>query len=1602
MRIDPFGYAIINQQDNRSPRYVVKIEFAGAPAYDYYITSHTDAALPPGIIAADVAVNMLEDLSGTTQKIDPIKAVSTIGSMSFNVIDKNETITNKIKEQYGDITGPVTPAEKGLRGKVVEFYIGEENLAWDDYILIQTQIVRSVSLKDGTYTFKCSDIQRTIRETVFDPHITYLTENISATQTFIPAIDPALYQTLVHDSSYTVEASQTVGYIEIQEEVIAWPDKLSIAEINTASDVSFNASTITSTTIDLSQYLVGMYVIVSGGGANDGVGFYVTASSANTLTASISFTTVGATAASLTAERQFYNCLRGRLNTKAVSHIMSDPLPAEDKREKITEIIYLEAPIPKLAYMILTGSIYGTLSSLPDNWHLGVSVTFVATSEFVNIGTDFWDVTDPAAGQRAIFEAPKKTTGKKFIESELCLLGGFYMPVLSDGQLGFRRMVSVLSDASPISVLDETNILSIGALNHNMEEVHNQFNINWNYDRHDKRFTRGFSVIDGDSVTRHGTADALTLNFQGLHGSSATTSTLVSHVDNLRDRYAGPPQEISVNCMFNRNVLEVGDIVLLRLNDLQDFVAGGSINRSFEVQEVKTNWRTGTVTLALFGSSQAAESIAQTTLATALDPAYYTSEGTDISVLLAANGTENAGKFTLTTDATLTGSSDTRALASIYYYDGDFEISSGVTLTIHNNIQLRVNGDTTINGTVDGSLNGNTAPVVATPSTADYFSKSVGVSGIGNTQPAGSILLYQFGGWGLSYRIGSSNAPTTKGKLDSVPYRALRNVGTQLLGIVEDLRGTTGAQGGPAVFQWPDKNKHQITSNGGRGGNGGAGLIIVSKNIFGGSGGKIALNGGDGQKPSITGLAVTNKTAPSYGSGGCPGGCVMIIDGNGSAADTIVEQLYGTSYTDYPRVDNDWYQMMHWQWWTSFYAGTTHDNTTNRNAFTRVQKLAPQETAEIDSPSETTVGSVMTLQEVPAVNTTLNYTAIEVSVSAPIGSGPAIDNYAGSHIYARKTVDDSWFDVGEVGPIGELAILVPADGSTWEVKAHPVSVTGVMSNDYISDNITITATLETVIGTGNAIVTNTGVELVGGVLMDEDGIAAYDGLGNIKVSIDGNTGLITASDVTLSGNITATTGAIGGWDITAGAITSPNDRITLDSSSNRIQVESATGLDYVRINADGITGVDNVLGTTFRLPTDGTPPSFSSGIIKSTVFEITTAGILETSATVGNGGPAGQGVRINDVGITGFKINDPNPVFQLDSTDGSLTALDANITGTITIGAGSSGVGNLTDSGDLATQDRVDLNYVDGADQTSINTAANITSQGALATLNSAAWQTQVTGTGKPLDYADKTNTILQTGTTITGGGIVLSNGGAIRSFSKLSYTSIAAGFWIGYEAGKYKLNVGGNTSYFKWNGDALEMYAGLTTKGMRINVNGDNRFVIHGNRGDGTTADLVELGPVLAGDAVAQFGGTNVGYTRIGLLGMSYNSIGVSGTSTTSIGVNGTSGGANPGVKGNSSSGSGVSGVSTSGLGVEGFSGAVTGVKGSTTSGVGVEGFTTSGHGMKASSNTTTGLGNLYLVPHSDRLPVHTAAKGTIWIRGNNLCSRYINQNGATQWVSF
>ena len=148
------------------------------------------------------------------------------------------------------------------------------------------------------------------------------------------------------------------------------------------------------------------------------------------------------------------------------------------------------------------------------------------------------------------------------------------------------------------------------------------------------------------------------------------------------------------------------------------------------------------------------------------------------------------------------------------------------------------------------------------------------------------------------------------------------------------------------------------------------------------------------------------------------------------------------------------------------------------------------------------------------------------------------------------------------------------------------------------------------------------------------------------------TGAITATSGSFTGSITAGSGSVGGWTIAAGKISSGN--IDIDSANARIQAGPSAS-NYVRISSDGIIGVDSVLGQTFNLPTNGGRPTFSSGEITLTKFVVSTQGVIQTSDTVGDGSGSGQGIRINNTGIKGFKSGNANPTFHLDASNGDVT-----------------------------------------------------------------------------------------------------------------------------------------------------------------------------------------------------------------------------------------------------------------------------------------------------------------------------------------------------------
>ena len=79
MRIDTPEFSQYNKASAQEPAFVVEIAFDEAATDLIYLTSHATAGL-----SGEIFEGVLTDISGTTQKINPDKALSEIGSLSFS------------------------------------------------------------------------------------------------------------------------------------------------------------------------------------------------------------------------------------------------------------------------------------------------------------------------------------------------------------------------------------------------------------------------------------------------------------------------------------------------------------------------------------------------------------------------------------------------------------------------------------------------------------------------------------------------------------------------------------------------------------------------------------------------------------------------------------------------------------------------------------------------------------------------------------------------------------------------------------------------------------------------------------------------------------------------------------------------------------------------------------------------------------------------------------------------------------------------------------------------------------------------------------------------------------------------------------------------------------------------------------------------------------------------------------------------------------------------------------------------------------------------------------------------------------------------------
>ncbi|GAB2507082.1 hypothetical protein [Microbulbifer agarilyticus] len=569
----------------------------------------------------------------------------------------------------------------------------------------------------------------------------------------------------------------------------------------------------------------------------------------------------------------FTGLTRGLFGTVEYDHTV----PAEnddDKGIEVEEFIYLELPGPALAYALLTGNILGTSDVLPSNWHLGIDPALVVADEFENVGADWYKPGDYSKGVILRFDGLAKTDGKKFIEQEINLLLGAYMPVNAAGQLGFRRMTGVLADAGTVATITADDVVSLGELQQDLAALRNIFSIQWAWYEapgFDGRFLRSNVLADADSIAHHGESKPQALKFKGLHNSRHTFTTLKNRFDALRDRFAGPPLRLRLSLLPSTNDIEVGDVVRVTLPQVRDYTNSSTLDRAMEVQRVSVDQTSGAVQVELFGSTQAAAPITDEDAGTnaELPDGWYSAAGTEMT----AAGLSIDGSGFLTADGTLDGAASSR---TVFYYLGDLTIPAGRTLFVADNVELRVMGVLQIEGTLRG---------VPSNGGVGFLGSCRGGAGraVGKSGPTGWV---------------DTRGRVVTGRNAVMPALTIDNDGGDLVGIPDDLRGSGGARGGNSYYYLRGDLSYEPAGFGGSGGQGGAGVVVVARGIALGVSGSINTSGGDGQPGNANGPLYS--VPAGSGGGGAPGGALLIVDGHQNPQPVLTNSKLVACYGDSP------------------------------------------------------------------------------------------------------------------------------------------------------------------------------------------------------------------------------------------------------------------------------------------------------------------------------------------------------------------------------------------------------------------------------------------------------------------------------------------------------------------------------------------------------------------------------------------------------------------------------------------------------------------------------------------------------------------------------
>ena len=536
---------------------------------------------------------------------------------------------------------------------------------------------------------------------------------------------------------------------------------------------------------------------------------------------------------------------RGAFSTQNVEHVVT--AGQDDQKKQVEEYIYLQMAAPKMVYAILTGILDGQAANLPDHWHLSIPTKYVDLAGFQNLGDDLWNPST-GKGRMARFMGLEKENGKDFIERELALWAGFFLSVKTDGSYSPVRLLSTLPFSAYSEVIDESEIISYGDLVYDQPAVINNVRIDWNWLDTEDRFTKSNQLLDTDSIAKYQSADQRAYEFRGVFTGAHSDNDIQSYADAILDRYHEPPVRLSLVLQPKWDKLAVGQTIRVTCPYVWDVYADAILDRVFEVQQVKTDWITGKVTVSLFGgvSNSGQAPVASSAV---LQDSYYTAVGTNLASVLTIVG------GVVTASGTVTGAA--LNTSAIYYYDGDLEIGAGVTVTCSLNVLLKIKGFLTINGTL-------------------VFSGTNTQSGVfGESQSGKPAYMFKVGLAPVQVLLLASKSAGDSGRWKQMPKFSLTNPdGLSIGGLPNNLMGIPGKTGDAADIGIP-----ATPVAGGAGGDGGGGGVIISRGATIAGAGQVITSGDDGA-PGSFGIISSSTIYGQTGAGGYPGGVLFLVDGN--------------------------------------------------------------------------------------------------------------------------------------------------------------------------------------------------------------------------------------------------------------------------------------------------------------------------------------------------------------------------------------------------------------------------------------------------------------------------------------------------------------------------------------------------------------------------------------------------------------------------------------------------------------------------------------------------------------------------------------------------